>query len=549
MTPGVRFSDRLPSLLRRTAFPLLLGLVLALALFFRCHDVSTFPPGVWYDEAVNALDGMDAAFHHGYRVFFPDNYGREGLFIDAIGLSFKTFGLGMWQMKLPSIVLGALGVLLAALLCRRLYGGEDADGYAADRDFGRDAVALLAAFFVAVSFWDVNFSRIAFRAIGMPVFLAACLCCIWDGGDAKGGKRRAPGPWLLALGGLFCGLGLHTYTAFKAFALVLPVPVLVDLRRLRREAAERGKNGAAAWLRPLLTRWGAFALGTAAGALPLVVFAMLHPDEYFERMGQLSVFSLPHPWLALAENLAKSVGMFVVQGDANWRHNIGGAPLLAWPVRPFFLLGLALCAYGAFAKKVDERRRERSVLLLAWWGVMLLPAALSNEGVPHALRSLGSLLPTYIMAAEGAVFAFARLSAASARGREAAAAAALLLLLGLPVLQFHRYFTVWGQDPRTHAAFQAELEPIAQAIEAQPNGELKVLLTAGVPQAKPVEVLTLTTPNLEVAATPADIRLPRHGRFAIFALGDGIKALSGMRTSLHGSLLRGGSFACLLGSR
>ena len=50
---------------------------------------SQVPPGVYPDEAKNANDAIETLQTGEYKIFYPENNGREGLWIWLIALSFK----------------------------------------------------------------------------------------------------------------------------------------------------------------------------------------------------------------------------------------------------------------------------------------------------------------------------------------------------------------------------------------------------------------------------------------------------------------------------
>lgn len=138
----------------RNFIPLLA--ILILAIFLRLWQIDSVPPGLYPDIAINGNDALDTLATGQFKVFYPENNGREGLFIWLIALSFKIFGPAVWSLRLVSAVFGIFTVWGLYLLTRRLFNKN---------------IALLSSFFLAVSFWHINFSRLGFRAILVPFFL------------------------------------------------------------------------------------------------------------------------------------------------------------------------------------------------------------------------------------------------------------------------------------------------------------------------------------------------------------------------------------------
>ena len=94
---------------------LIVLLIIVIAVVFRFHHIMSTPPGLYPDEAMNgnnALYALDTAPPAGgFKVFYPDNNGREGLFINIQALSVKAFGNAPWALRIVSAVFGVLTVL------------------------------------------------------------------------------------------------------------------------------------------------------------------------------------------------------------------------------------------------------------------------------------------------------------------------------------------------------------------------------------------------------------------------------------------------------
>lgn len=132
--------------------------ILVVATFLRLHNLTTTPPGLYLDEAIEGDNASQAAVTGHYRVFYTEDNGREGLYVNLIAILFEYFHAPHepWVVRFPAVVAGVLTVLGMGLLASELFG---------------DCVGLLAAFLLATSFWHINFSRIGFRAILAPLFL------------------------------------------------------------------------------------------------------------------------------------------------------------------------------------------------------------------------------------------------------------------------------------------------------------------------------------------------------------------------------------------
>jgi len=95
---------------------LILLIILIIAAFFRLWQLDKIPPGLYPDEAIN---GNEAISNPG-KVFYPENNGREGLFINLIALSFSIFGVSIWALKIVPAIIGILTVFGLYLLTKEL---------------------------------------------------------------------------------------------------------------------------------------------------------------------------------------------------------------------------------------------------------------------------------------------------------------------------------------------------------------------------------------------------------------------------------------------
>jgi len=358
---------------------LLLFCIFAVAAALRFAALGSIPNGVWLDEALKGIEGIESVRTGRFQIFYPANNGREGLWIAVIGYSESIFGVNQFGLRFASALVGTLTVLFVFLLAREFYSHR---------------VALLAAWFTATGFWHVLFSRLAFRGILVPLLLTAAIYFLVRAEKKLGepDSRRAA-PWLLAVvGGIFFGLGFHSYIAFRVTPLLIAIIFFIEVMHRRKLNL---------LVKPWLKLFAAWLLVAIVVALPIGIYFLHHPQDFEGRAKEVSIFTDPHPERVEVKVLLRTLGMFNFHGDKNWRHNYGGRPQLLAPVGIFFLVGVWIAAVRA--RRAGWRAREEW-LLLAWFAVLLIPELLSAEGTPHALRAIGVIPPVYIFAALGADF-------------------------------------------------------------------------------------------------------------------------------------------------
>jgi len=461
------------------AFLALLGII-ALSVFLRFWDLGSTPPGLYPDEAMNGNDASEALANKQFEVFYRDNNGREGLFINIQALSISIFGNKPWALRGVSGIFGVFTVLGIFLLSREMFRSRQ----------NRDRLALLAAFFLATSFWHINFSRIGFRAIMAPFFLVWGLYFFFrfykDIGSAPSQIISA------AAGGLLFGLGFHSYIAYRAAPLLLLPLIISGWNKPRRDTCF-----------PCLAL--IFILFAAIAFIPLGLFFFDHPADFFGRTSQISVFSEPLPLKAFVINAAKTIGMFWIYGDPNWRHNFSGAPELSIIVGIFFLIGVIIAKINIFKKSSDLTERFNSAFLIFWIALMLIPVMISSEGLPHALRSIIAIPPVMILSAFGLekIIEYSKRWLKKNREKHPGHSHQLSrigkefgLLLAVMVIAiaanaYDTYFNRWARHPEVPAAFNTHDWNIAQYLNTLPDNVDKYIVIAA-PQHSSLKVSIFT---------------------------------------------------------
>lgn len=410
---------------------LLLPIILVAAAA-RLLALGRIPYGVWYDEALNGLEGVASALAGRFPVFYPTNFGREGLYINLVGLSERMLGVNPLALRLPAALVGIATVGFVYLLAREFYSAR---------------VGLLAAWFTTSGFWAVALSRVSLRAVLNPLLLAATLYFI-----VSAARRRSL--WRSALSGFSCGLGYHSYPTFRMVPLLL---LCIFVAELRARPADQRKM--------LLRLWGLMAAIAAATALPILLHFARHPEDAMSRSGVL-VWNFEHPVLRVIYGIGIAVRMFVFESDLNWRHNYAGAPELSWPLAIFFLAGAAVTLW---------RLRNNAVrwqwLPWAWLCIGLVPCAITYD-IPHALRASIVMPAAYLLCALGAD---ALLDLAPLR---LARVAILAAVVAGGAGELARYFADYAPTVAATDAFCRRDFAIARELNAQPAAVPRFVVVA-----------------------------------------------------------------------
>ncbi len=342
--------------------------IFLIALALRFYDLSTIPYGLWYDEAAIGLEAARVQSDSGYRPMYSSGTTSPPAYLYIVATFQEMFGQDIAALRTASALFGALTVIPFYFLGSLIYG---------------PIIGLLGAFLIAVSRWDLNFSRIAMQGVTTPFFTTLVIALLLL-------AIRTRNIYLYLVSGACLGLGVWFYSSFLLFPLVVAVYLL--WYTVRSSSIDR------------LRLWGiaTFLFVAILIAAPVILYAATEPDRFFSRIGTASALkACPEPCrreqdrkaelLTLWESARKHILMFNYQGDRNGRHNIPGEPMLD----PF----TAVLAVLGLSYAVAKIREPNNILLLAWLGVMMAPGIFSlSFEAPQGLRAIGTLPAVYLLA-------------------------------------------------------------------------------------------------------------------------------------------------------
>ncbi len=469
-------------------------LILAVAAVYRLWQLASVPPGLFGDEAVNGLDALDALAGRA-SVFYPANYGREGLAMLLFAGGIQVWGPTALALRIPTALAGIGAALATYWLGRELL---------ADTRYRGALIPLLAALLLSTSFWHVYTSRYAERLIFTPLLAALAFAAFWRAANRAG--RPAAWPWFL-LAGLFLGLSVHFYSISRLLPVFLGIYLLAQAGYLWLAGRSRRAGGDAdpgqSLLRlafwPLVGLYGVALLVFA----PLGLYFLNHPGSFTQRAEVVSAFNPAlgdSPLALMAQAVWANLCQFVVPGAGDT------APFFNLPGRAVFdpltavlaVAGLLLCLLFVLAGL--QRRRPpaitaqgaRLLFLLLWFPVMMLPALLAVDRFPALPRVMGVIPGVYFFPAlalgELVIQARARVRSdglsRSGRGDATRGAATNRLVLWLAAglalvallvhggLTWRDYFQRWAPAQETFDAFEGDMAAAAEWVAAHPGQEV-----------------------------------------------------------------------------
>ena len=380
------------------------------------------PPGLYHDEAENGLDAL-AVLAGEPQLYFEANNGREPLFIYLISLSVAVLGRSPLAIRLPAFFAGFLTLAATYDLARTLWG----------RRAGRWTLAILS-----VTLWHVHLSRVGFRAVLLPLLTALCFSQVVKGMQRRGAKMH----WVAA--GALYGASWYTYNAARFTPIALGVLLAYGLLAHRTALLAYRREIALA---------GGIALLVL---LPLGLYTLARPDVVLARSGQVSIFSQAihggRFWATLGRHTMATLGMFAVQGDRIWRHNVAWRPVWEPALGLAFTLGV-----GVALARLKHDAALAAVLL--WTATMALPTLLA-EDAPHFLRGVGVLPTAALLPAVGLDWLVGQ---SGYRPRIARALPVAFIVAGLGSTAYD-YFVRYPAEPLAHHWFEAGPAQLAGEI-------------------------------------------------------------------------------------
>lgn len=341
----------------------LLGGIVLIAAFFRLWRIDSLPWGLWYDEAAHGLEVLAILGNPTYRPVYLQSIRPDPAlpwYVDAIFVG--LLGATPVALRIGAVMAGLLGVVATFALGRRLLGWR---------------TGIVAAAFLAVSSWHVNFSRVMSDAVWSDALNT--LAAFFLVRALQSARFRD-----YAVAGLCLGLGLNGYYSTTLFiaaaALYLAFLALREGQPFLRRVV------------PGLAVLAAFVVLTAG---PLVEFAAQHPDVYFAGFAERSIFGeiqQAGSIQPLVDSVEKHVLMFNYAGDVNGRYNFAGSPELDQVVGALFVVGLFL--------GLRRARNPAYTLLLIWLPVALAGGIFSvSFEAPQSTRVLDDVVVTTLLAA------------------------------------------------------------------------------------------------------------------------------------------------------
>ena len=348
---------------------LLVLAVTLLATAFRFYKLGSVPRVIDGDEGLVGLfaqSTVDGELSNPFALW--ENFGA--LYLQAINLAFKVFGVSVFALRLLPAIGGVLAIPSAYLFARQV-GGQ--------------RIALITITLVAASHTHINFSRIASVAYIHGTWLVPLELYFL----LTGFEKRVS--WRTAMGGVLLAIHFSVYLTAQVIIGVILVYMLVAFLFLRP------------WFKSVFRQALAFWGGFLIMIMPEAYFILQRPDLFLDRLSQDGTFH--SGWLAntmqstgqsavaiLFERVVHAFMSLIYYPALDFYGS--STPMLSMISATLFLLGLVVALW---------RTRNPAYLLLNgyFWGATLSVGIFAIPPSADSYRMLIALVPAFVMASIG----------------------------------------------------------------------------------------------------------------------------------------------------
>jgi len=416
--------------------------ILALALFLRVYQLGTVPPSLSWDEVDVGYNAYTIAnwFHDEWGNFLPLTFKSFGdykrpVHIYSTAVSVKILGLSEFSTRLPMAIYGVFNVLLLYFLAKRIFKNK--------------WVGILAALFLAISPFGLQFSRFNHEANVALFFFMLGVLTYFKGIEEKN--------YWLSFSFLGFGLSLLSY---HSSTLVVPLLLFILLLFFIKQLWQLKKQAL---------------IGFVVFSLFLSLFLV---DSNLLGLARLSQTSLPKEaikntnlyrqthsdnlgFLELSFNRYLSyltLNYLFISGDEIARHSIQ-------TVGEFYKIDALFLLTGLIG--ILLKRKKESLFILAWVLTAPLPGSVSGglTETAHAARGLFMMGSWHLISAYGCYIIF------SLSKNKIYQRVFVTLVLAILVLSLKFYLEdYYGDYARRYAIeWQYGYKQIADYIDQHPN--------------------------------------------------------------------------------
>lgn len=350
-----------------------LAAILILALVLRVYRLDSVPPSISWDEAAVGVNGWTIANYakDEYGKFLPTFFrsfrdDKHPVHVYITALSEKFLGLSEFSTRLPSAVFGVLNVLLIFFLAKIMFKSE--------------FLGLIAAFFLAISPYNIHFSRFNHEVNFALFFFMTALILFYLS------LKKA---YFLPLSVLSFGITFITYHPAK---IVVPAVVIILLilyaRRMFKDKQNLIISLAVVLIFVVTVISNSQLLGIARINQTSLGSKEVEKTKFFQLthsqlLGRIDLTATQYSWHFTPQYL-------FITGDKNAR--------LSSQTGEFYKIDAIFLILGLLY--LLRKRSKEGAVLLTWALAAPLPSALVSDA-PHAARAMYMVGSWHLISALG----------------------------------------------------------------------------------------------------------------------------------------------------
>lgn len=369
---------------------LILVSIILLAFFLRFNKVTEVPPALNWDEVsigYNAYSVLNSGKDE-WGVFLPVHFKAYGEYKLPIQIyasipGIAVFGLNPLGVRITPIVYGTLTVLLLFFLGRAI--------------FQNSAIGLLSAFLLAISPWHIQLTRASFES-SFSVFWV--LMGIWF--LVKGFSEKEWFIWSMVP----FAISIFTYNSARIFTPLFLFAILIIYRKILFKY-KKALLTSIVLFAVLLIPLTPFLLSGERSARYKLVSITDDPGLILRINENRGYSKLPQPLPRLVHNKITYVALYTTKnylahftpgflfltGAPHKQHHVQDMGELYLFQLPLVLLGMRI---------LFKRKQKYKGIILPWLLIAFIPASVTNDSIPHALRTAVAAPVYQLISANGA---------------------------------------------------------------------------------------------------------------------------------------------------
>lgn len=329
-----------------------LVIIITIGTFLRFYNLSTNPPELFEDEITNVssarsilLTGKDINGH--LNLYFYNRVeSRSPVYGYLAALSTFALGNNTFAIRFPAALLGIISVIVVFFISKELFNNSYA--------------SLFASFITAVIPWQVHYSRVGWEPAATIPFLLIAIYFYLVG---RMNHRVIPLSYLS-----FCVVIFSHRSGEVLAPLILFTLILFNIKNVV-------KNFKYHFFPIFIFALSLLTVFVISQKDPLLHNRALRISTFNEGVNTNSLSIFTKNYLAHF-----SYKFLFTEGDPNLRHSTGKNGVLYSALLPFLIIG--------FISLLKNSKNNDFKMILLWLIIFPLGGSLTNDGVPHATRTL-----------------------------------------------------------------------------------------------------------------------------------------------------------------